>query len=595
MPTDQKKVNIFLNALLSRKRLKDNFLDYLVDTIDETMSAIVQGQPGVLNSSQISILGTVANKFDLNVAAANKVVVGGGQVITLPNNLVGQTLEVDFENANGATYQVAIRYAQVADDVGLNAKRGVPEYQTFLDTWGEVGNPDSVPAPLVTGAGTGTNLRLYVDAVCEAGVTHAGRSARVWLTAKPAGALGPKSSVPATAFRDLFVQFDGTNNYVDIPYSLSTPPLGQDVSANPPSVSELDYQVLIKGPTVRKNSNLRVDANYAFIGIVDGNDTGGGVIPATFDLTDQKAVFLITLDRAYDGIGSGAGRFIDVDQLNKPVAIQTFFADQVLRPDQKHGLEYLDTNQDVIQRWEQFGRVADVPRFKDDFFYSAAWLDASTRPAAQYTAAETGALSLVRIHPTSSFPTDAEQGVLELKADIADGDDAVISGPFFRCDGVNNFPRMYMKLSVKNQTANWSSRIGLFTSLVTGTRRGLGFEIDSAGAIRGLATDGATDARTAILLTYSAVEFYHFYAVVKDATTISFWVGRSLDQMTAPVDLDITSLGWDFGAGSLTGADRFMFAMANSHVAGGVAAMQASLMIDYWEFWTGGNLRSFQA
>lgn len=376
MPTDRKIVNIFLNSLLSKTRLRDNLALYLSDKIDETLAGILSGQAGVLDADQITLAGADPNAFSVDVSNAPRVAVGGGQVLTLTNGVLGVTDNIPFENSNGVQYQVAYKYAQVEDDVTLNPRPpGLPEYQTLLDTIGETGHPDVAPAPVVTGPGTGNNLRLYVDDLCEAGVTHAGRMARVWLSPRPTGSLGPQSSDPAVAFLDLLVQYDGTNNYVDIPYSLANPPLGQDVSANPPSTDRLDYYVLIKGPTVRRNTDLRIDNDYAFIGIIDGNDTGGGVVPVTFVLDDQKSIFVISLDKAYDGVGDGQGRTITVDRVNVgddgAIVIRCHPGAGLdkIRPEVNglSGLKFAAFNGFTFNAFDPVGRVVDVHRLSDDF------------------------------------------------------------------------------------------------------------------------------------------------------------------------------------------------------------------------------------
>jgi hypothetical protein len=67
--------------------------------------------------------------------------------------------------------------------------------------------------------------------------------------------------------------------------------------------------VHVKGASWKRGAGTILgDNDYAFIGEITGN--GPAAIPAVFDIGNQFAVFIITLQRAYDSIGSGAGRVI---------------------------------------------------------------------------------------------------------------------------------------------------------------------------------------------------------------------------------------------------------------------------------------------
>jgi len=490
-----------------------------------------------------------------------------------------ETADVSFENANGITYYVGVRYASVPADTALNAKRGTPEYTTLLDTFGDKGNPDSVT---VSGAGTGSNLRLVLDSLLENGVNHSGRIIRVWMRV-------PVVGVDAVAIKEYTSQYDsGTgNNFIDIPYSVAAPPLGQDVSSNPPSSIVTDYECLVKGISIRKNTDLRLDSNYAFIGTVQGNDAGGGAIPVTFSLTDQKAVFLITLDKAYDGIGSGAGNTIDVDVINKPVTLRSFPADTVLRPDQKHIESFVDPSGVEIFRTEQFGRKASVPRFADDFMYSDNWAGAATAPA-RYFASEIGVGSLARIHPRAGHPVGGH-GVLDLTCDAANGDQASIGSAIFTVH--QRLPRIYARLAIRTPHANWRGKVALGTSLAAGIGKSIGFEVRNNNLV-GVIKDGGTEVVSATLRAFSSPDiWYDCYMVVLSNTTVAFWAGRSGDAMTTPIVVDFSALSWDFG--SLTLDDRF-FALAAQSINELGAGVGSTLLIDFWETWIGTEIRSFK-
>ena len=580
MPTNLKKMNVFLNALMSKTQLKENILEYLSSKINEVLTALLQGQPGVLDSDQITMNSAASNLFNLDVSNANQMVDGSGEVMTLTAGVVGETITINFENANGITYHVGIRYAQIEADVSLNARRGNAEYQTLQDTFGEVGNPDASPAPLVTGPGTGTNLRLYIDDLTEAGVTNAGRKARVWMSPLPSGTLGPQSAVPAVAFKDLDVGYDGVNNFIDIAYSVATPPLGQDVSANPPSTNRLDYKVLVKGPSVRRNTDLRLDSNYAYIGNIEGNDTGGGVTPTTFNLDDQIAVFLVTLDRAYDGIGSGAGNVITVDVDGKPVELRSFPASKPLRPDLKSVFDVKDSDGVRMFRLEPWGRVGSVPRLVDEFIYGGDWASAATAPKKYQAITPTG--GTMQILTSSDYPDDGA-GILELRTTSSQNSRARIRSASFNVD--QRLPRLYCRVAVQTPTAEWNARIGFLGNLGF-----YGIRINGS-TIEGFSDDFTTLKTVTLRGGISDGIFYDCYMRAKDSTTLEFWAGRSGDAMTTPVEIDITSYAWDFS--NLTGSDRFHDAEADSVVFDPGAATGSTLLLDFWELWTQDAMRSY--
>lgn len=303
MATGDKQVNIFVDRLLSKTALKEQLLEYLSSKLDEVLVAIMQGTSGTLDSDKIGILADGNDRIKLDLSLANRVVIGGsGQVITIPADVADATKEVDFENEVGVIYEVGMAYAQIPSDPDITSNRqGTPVYAAWEDSFGEVDYPSVTPAPLDT---YGVSLRLYIDTITEAGVDHSGRTVKVWL-------VEPVSSVESVAFFEGTSEYDGTNNYIDIPYSGADGPCGQDTSADPPSETPTDYRVFIKGCSIKRNTSMRNSADYAFIGTVIGD--GAGTTPTLFDTDDQIAVFFQSLDKAYDSIGSGAGRAITLD------------------------------------------------------------------------------------------------------------------------------------------------------------------------------------------------------------------------------------------------------------------------------------------
>jgi hypothetical protein len=300
MATGDRKVNIFINRLLSKTALKEQFFDYLSDKLDDTIAAFFQGQSGVLDQDTIGLAADGADHFKLDLTNADTVAVGTGEVITIPDATDVSKL-IPFENAAAIPYYVGVRYAEVPwQIVDVNPKYGNPEYPSLADSLGEVGAPDAVTDT------PGVKIALRIDGITEVGVDHKGRTVKVWM-------VDPQSGVAGTAFFSGTSYFSGGNNYVDIPYSGGNGPLGQDTSSDPPSTTPGDYRVFIEGVTWRRNTNLSTDSNYAFIGIVNGAALGPGNPPTSFVITGQNSIFLFNLDKAYDGAGAGLGRKITLD------------------------------------------------------------------------------------------------------------------------------------------------------------------------------------------------------------------------------------------------------------------------------------------
>ena len=55
MPIGSKFANFFLDCLVSKSALRDWFFDYLWDKMNEAVSSVIQGQSGVLASTEIPL------------------------------------------------------------------------------------------------------------------------------------------------------------------------------------------------------------------------------------------------------------------------------------------------------------------------------------------------------------------------------------------------------------------------------------------------------------------------------------------------------------------------------------------------------------
>jgi hypothetical protein len=302
MPTGDKQVNLFLNRLLDKTALKEQFLEFLSKKIDDGILSMTAGDSGTLDSDKVSLTASAVDTFDLDMSNARRLAVGGGQVITLPTNanrIVGEHLQISFENTTGQPYEVGVRYQSVKDGIAINGRTGQFEYPSQLETIGELGSPSgAVNDP-------GVKLTLKVDGLTQASIDHSGRLVRVYMTV-------PVSGVESIAYYDGVIAWVGGENVIEIPYSGGDGPLGQDTSVYPPSTTIADYQVHVKGASWKRGAaTILGDNDYAFIGVITGN--GPAATPISFNINSQVSVFLITLQKAYDGIGSGAGRRIQAD------------------------------------------------------------------------------------------------------------------------------------------------------------------------------------------------------------------------------------------------------------------------------------------
>lgn len=360
MPTNDRALNIYAKRLLSLTGLKTNWLQFLKDEINEVSAAIFQGASGVLDQDEIEITSSANDTFDLDLANAFRVIVGGGQIINLSLITgVGITSAIPFENVTGETYSVGIKYAEVEDGVEANSQTGDPEYKNLKQTYGEVDFPDSV-------SDNTTFIRLIIDSITWANQDHTGRTCRVWLVDPVSLVEGPAATA---AFYEGVVAYSAPNNYVDVPYSGAAGPLGQDTGSGPPSTTATDYKVFIEGATWRNKANkdLSTDSDYAFIGEITGN--GPTAIPTGFDITGQIPIFINSLDRAYDGAtGSGSGRQIFVDSEAIEMLSRSGSNDELLatlRIDRKGGTEVggtcLQTIADTMTEGKEANAVHLIP------------------------------------------------------------------------------------------------------------------------------------------------------------------------------------------------------------------------------------------
>lgn len=573
MPTNQNRIEITDNRLLSKEDMKDNFLEYIEDLTDETVAAFLQGKSGVFESTEITLQeDSTTEDFELfDLTTPKRVAVATGKVITLYGSLVGETSEIVFENTLGANYEVGIRWNQRADQASINPKRGYPEYRSKKDVFGEVGAPDTV-------TDLGTSIRLWINGLTDPTGSHtfAGRTARAWLDT-------PVSGDDSVAFYEGTIAYDGGTgeNYLAIPYSGGSGPLGQDTSASAPSTTASDYRVHVLGPSIRKGTNtaIKTDAdNYVFLGSITGAGVGSS---ATYSMVGQVKVFLITLDNAYDGQGSGAGNEINVDVANKPVTLNSFQTSPSIRPNQKNILDVYDPDDALQIRFEQYGRIATTPRFSDEFMYpQSKWTSAATTPD-QYVATE-GGTGVVRMLDNTHAVWQNVKGAVRIVSPDALATNSRLQGAEFSC--YTRRPRFFSRFAIKGVEATYTAYIGISDAWDTaGALDGpfIGFRIINGAVVGHYKAEAGTTASTATLATLADDTILQGWFVCTDNVTAEFWVTG----MTTPVsltlqdDLDADPTYW---ALSLGGRVESEVGSANDH----------ELVVDFWEIQLDGDVRA---
>lgn len=262
MSTGHKKVNIYLKKFLPQQQITENFLDYLQKLILESYATIWQSNGIFVPDIAITQLfsSSAPDTFDL-VSPLKGTDGPQGHYLNLDAIDLQQ---IPFQNSNGIPYYVGARYAEIPESTEINVRTGAIKYVFFKEAVGELADPDSV-----VDDGDET-LTIIVDSVFEAGVSHAGRKVIVWLK-------DPVSQ--ADTFEECTVLWDGSNNYIE-----TTTALGQTIGNI--SVDESSYTVFAKGVTVRRNTDLRLDQDIMFLGIVEG--AGAGNSPTVFDQSDAQ-------------------------------------------------------------------------------------------------------------------------------------------------------------------------------------------------------------------------------------------------------------------------------------------------------------------
>lgn len=261
MGTGARHLAINNKMILGTQDLDDRFFQYLLGLIQEGVAAHwnVDGAFSVK-------LGLSGGTNTVSVTGTSLATDGLGHIID-----VGQAYpdaSAVFENTNGVTYYVGLRYAQVPAGIVINPRTGKPNYQAWEDVIGESASPTEV-----TDNGDGT-ITFNVNSVTEASVTNAGRKVRVYRNT-PAD-LSLTSNI---AIEELTVSYNGGTGKNTI---TTAGTLGQDAV----STTAGDYTVVLMGISVRRNFNLETSPNHMFVGTVAGVGVGG--TPAVFNTANQR-------------------------------------------------------------------------------------------------------------------------------------------------------------------------------------------------------------------------------------------------------------------------------------------------------------------
>ena len=262
MSTGNKKVNIYLKKFLPQQQITENFLDYLHTLILESFAQVWQAQ-GVFEPDPVTTQILSSDTVDTFDVTTPLIGTDGpqGHILNLDSN---EANNISFENENAVPYYVGLRFAEIPADTEVNVRTGEIKYTFFEERIGELGEPD-----VVVDDGDET-LTLTVDSIFEAGVSNAGRKVLVYLK---------NALSQVDTFEEATVIWDGSNNKIE-----TNSALGQTLGNI--SVDETDYQVFAIGPTVRRNTDLRLDGDILFLGIITG--VGAGSSPTVFNQDDVR-------------------------------------------------------------------------------------------------------------------------------------------------------------------------------------------------------------------------------------------------------------------------------------------------------------------
>ncbi len=193
MPTGNKRVNIYSKRNVPQEGWENYFFTFLDAKINDTTRATFLSA-GILDDEPIGLSSSVNDTITFDLTNADRGIDNDGHIVDLGNLASSLYEDYPFENATGDTYYFGFRYQTVPDDIENNPRLIKPQYPWYLETIGELGNPDNV-------TDNTTDITLEIDGILENGVDHSGRPFRVWL-------INPVSPVDSIGYYSGTVAYD---------------------------------------------------------------------------------------------------------------------------------------------------------------------------------------------------------------------------------------------------------------------------------------------------------------------------------------------------------------------------------------------------
>jgi hypothetical protein len=224
MITTDKYINLALKRFISHNRLKDNFLDYLLDGQREHVSRIFPTQGLFTYPATLTYPGTSgAGYMDFSpdpITGSD----GAGHILSAIGS--GVLIDVPFTNTAAKDYWFALHYVEKPDGIYLNPRTGSPEYDTWEEQLGRSAAPGVAPTEPTPG-----NIKFNVK--CASGVDYSGMTVTVWLN-------NPQDEDETIAVETLTVTYSAPNNFITM---TSGTGLGQSAV----STTAADYTLCLNG------------------------------------------------------------------------------------------------------------------------------------------------------------------------------------------------------------------------------------------------------------------------------------------------------------------------------------------------------------
>lgn len=282
-------VNLAFKRLVSAEDFRERLVGYLSQLIKQYGERMWDGD-GVFDAL-MTITGATGNAFVIGQAspATFKATDGLGNMLSLAEagdeeEGLGQIKTVVFENGGSVLYYISLQRVARPSGIVINPRTGLPVYDKEVEAIGVRAEPNSV-------TDNGTTITFVIDSVCEAGHSHAGRKALVFLKSPARG-----GTLEADAIELCDVSWNGANNRIT-----TTGALGQGSVSTDASL----YEVILLGPTVRK-ADTSAASGHVFLGTITGNGSALVAPPTTSTSGQQLIDKTLTALTGYGGGGDWA-------------------------------------------------------------------------------------------------------------------------------------------------------------------------------------------------------------------------------------------------------------------------------------------------